>query len=324
MAMPRTRTHALPALLLLLAAVPLGAADQPLSATAPALVPAAAVSSTTATVNAASTTASGVPLPAGWGLLQADRFGTAGNVGTCAQLHAKYREGQYYNVDANGLVKIPNVVINHEQGAYVHFEQGIVFAADHLTIQGRGHPDGTITTAELVSTRTARSWCVEARYRLPATDKSWPAFWNYAAGLPHDSSEFDIEQPLTANLGVHDVTFFNHPGAKELTVADPRFSAKGMVWHDDTFSAASEPHTYAILYDDATHTVERHLDGKLIYRAAFTWNASLGGTGHGADACTIINLAVGGSWPGQVADPPSYSADLDLYSLDYYGPVAAR
>jgi hypothetical protein len=50
------------------------------------------------------------------------------------------------------------------------------------------------------------------------------------------------------------------------------------------------------------------------------WNATLGGTGHGPDATTIVNLAVGGSWPGNVAVPSAYSADLDLYSIAYYGP----
>jgi hypothetical protein len=45
-----------------------------------------------------------------------------------------------------------------------------------------------------------------------------------------------------------------------------------------------------------------------------------GGTGHGPDATTIANLAVGGSWPGNLSNPASYSADLDLYSIEYYGP----
>jgi hypothetical protein len=50
------------------------------------------------------------------------------------------------------------------------------------------------------------------------------------------------------------------------------------------------------------------------------WNAKLGGTGHGPDATAIVNLAIGGAWPGNTPDPQSYVGDLDLYSLDYYGP----
>jgi len=270
------------------------------------------------------TTAAGVPLPAGWGLLIDDRFGTAGNVGTFAQLHAKYREGQFYNLDKHGLVRIPNVVINKEQQTYVHFEQGVTFAVDHISIQGRGHPDGSITSAELVSEHTARSWCVEARYQIPSADKSWPAFWNYAAMTPNDSSELDIEQPITTNQGVHDVSLYNHPNATDLIIVDPKFTSKWMTWHNAAFDASTAPHIYTILYNDATKTTERHIDGKLIYRATFTWNASMGGTGHGPDACTTINLAVGGSWPGNLPDPKSYSADLDVYSISYYGPVPTK
>lgn len=266
-------------------------------------------------------TAAGVPLPAGWKLVISDHFGTNGNVGTFDQLHTKYLEAQYYNLDGSGLVRLPNVVINKEQQTYVHFEQAVAFAADHLTIQGRGHPDGSITSAELVSKYTARSWCVEARYQIPGADKSWPAFWNYAAGLPHDASEFDIEQPITPNQGVRDVSMFNHPGASDLVINDKKFTAKWMNWHDVDFDGSAAPHVYTILYDDTTRIVERHIDGHLIYRATFTWNASIGGTGHGADACTIINLAVGGGWPGNLSHPESYNGDLDVYSIDYYGPT---
>lgn len=33
-----------------------------------------------------------------------------------------------------------------------------------------------------------------------------------------------------------------------------------------------------------------------------------------------LDLAVGGDWPGDVSNPSGYSADLDLYSIDYWGP----
>ena len=62
------------------------------------------------------TTDAGVPLPTGWTLQQSDMFGTDGNVTNYTQLHAKYCEGQFYNVDSSGcLVQLPNVVINDEQ-----------------------------------------------------------------------------------------------------------------------------------------------------------------------------------------------------------------
>jgi hypothetical protein len=283
-----------------------------------------AVAASTAALPAAEQTAAGAPLPAGWVLKASDHFGTGSscNVGTFAQLHAKYREGQFYNTDAQGLVRIPNVVINHEQQTYVHFEDAVVFATDHLTIQGRGHSDRTITSAQLVSVHAARSWCVEARYRIPSADKSWPAFWQYACAKGNDLSEIDVEQPVTPNQGVHEVSLHNHPAATAISIVDRRFATKWMTFAGGTgFDASTAPLSYTSCYDDSARTITRFIDGKPIYSGSFTWNASLGGTGHGPDACTIVNLAVGGSWPGDLADPSAYHGDLELYSIDYYGPA---
>jgi hypothetical protein len=274
------------------------------------------------------TTAAGCPLPGhGWTLKLSDHFGTGGNVATYSALHAKYYEAQFYDRDAQGLVLIPNVVINNEQETYSHFETAVVFASDHLTIQARGQPDGAITSGEMVSRYTARSLCVEGKYRIPSADKSWPAFWLYGSTSNNDSSEIDVEQPITPNQGVHDVSMYNHPSATtdggfpgNVTVVDPKFTTTYMTWTDPSFDGSAAPHLYTACYDDTSATITRCIDGKVIYRAAWKWNASLGGTGHGPDACTTVNLAVGGDWPGNVINPSAYTADLDLYSIDYWGP----
>jgi hypothetical protein len=267
-------------------------------------------------------TAGGVPLPSGWKPKISDRFGTGpgSTVTNMTELHAKYYEAQFYNRDANGLVKIPNVVINGEQETYVHFEQAIVFSSDHLTIQGRGHPDNSITSAEMVSVYTARSFCTEARYTIPKHDKSWPAFWFYASTSGNDSSELDVEQPVTPNQGVTSVSMYNHPDATNVVISDPHFTTQWMTWTSPAFDGSAAPHVYTTCYDDQAGAVTRYIDGGKIYTATWKWNASLGGTGHGPDATTIVNLAVGGSWPGNLATPSAYSGDLDLYYIDYYGP----
>jgi hypothetical protein len=267
-------------------------------------------------------TSGGVPLPAGWKLVHRDKFGTApGNtVTTFAELHARYHEGMYYNRDASGRVKIPNVVINKEQQTYSHFEQVIAWSADHLTIQARGQPDGSITSGELVSVYVTRNFCTEARYRIPSQPGSWPAFWFYAATTGGDKSEIDVEQPIAPNQGVSSVSLYNHPSQSDIVIADPAFTTRWMTWTKASFDASAAVHTYTVCYDDAAAQVSRHIDGALVYTARFKWNESLGGTGMGPDAATIVNLAVGGSWPGNVSNPSAFSADLDVYSLEYYGP----
>jgi hypothetical protein len=267
-------------------------------------------------------TSAGVPVPAGWTQKALDRFGTAlgSTVSTFAELHAKYYEGMYYNRDARGLVKIPNVVINREQETYVHFEDAIAWAADHLTIQARGRPDGSIASGELVSVYTARSFCGEAHYRVPSEAGAWPAFWFYAATTGGDKSEIDVEQPITPHQGVTSVSLYNHPSQRNVIIADPAFTTRWMTWTKATFDGSASAHRYTVCYDDAAATITRYIDGSLIYTATFKWNESLGGTGQGPDPSAIVNLAVGGSWPGNVANPSGFRADLDLYSVEWYGP----
>lgn len=267
-------------------------------------------------------TVAGVPLPPGWTLRHRDKFGTGpgSTITGFTQLHAKYYEAMYYNRDASGRVKIPNTVINREQQTYSPFEKVIVWSPDHLTIQARGQPDGTITSGELVSVYTTRDFCAEARYRIPREAGSWPAFWFYGAATGGDKSEIDVEQPITPNQGVADVSLYNHPSQSDIVIADPAFTTRWMTWSKPSFDASAGVHTYTVCYDDAAALVSRHIDGAPIYSATFKWNASLGGTGKGPDAAAIINLAVGGSWPGNVANPTTFVADFDVYSIDYYGP----
>lgn len=264
-------------------------------------------------------TTGGAALPAGWTLKRSDRFGTDGNVADMATLHSLYCEGQYYNIAAGCLVKLPNTVINSEQGIYSHFEDVIAFSADHLTIQGRGHPDKTITTGMLVSKATARSFCYEAKLKVPAMRGSWGAFWAYSA-TPGDGSELDVEWPMNSATAASVAYFFNHPAATSVVISDPNFSADWMWYHAPGYDSTTAPHVYTTCYDDSgPGRITRYLDGALMYSATWKWNQSLGGTGHGPDSIMTLSLAVGGSWAGDVAVPSAYVGDLDVYSIEYYG-----
>ena len=261
------------------------------------------------------TTTAGVPLPTGWTLRQSDRFGTDGNVTNYTQLHAEYCEGEFYNVDSSGcLVRLPNVVINNEQQTYEHFETSIVFFTDHMEIQGRGQPNGVIQTAKMVAKYTPRNFCIEARYQIPATPGSWPAFYFYGSTDQNTNSEIDVEQPVTldGSQGVYDVSLNNHPTQGTIAIANPRFTTQWMTYNASIdFSKA--PHYYTVCYNDNTSTITKWIDGGLIYTAT-SWKWS------GPNPNTIINLAVGGSWPGKLSNPSAYVGNLDIYSIEYYGP----
>jgi hypothetical protein len=260
-------------------------------------------------------TAAGVPLPTGWALQQSHRFGANGNIKNYTQLHAIYCEGEFYNVDSDKCsVRLPNVVIHDQQGTYEHFETSIVFLTDHLQIQGRGQPSGVIQTAEMVAKYMPLSFCVEARFQIPATPGSWPAFYFYGSTDQNTASEIDVEQPVTLNggQGVHDVSLNDHPTKGTITIANQDFTTQWMTYHSSIdFSVA--PHYYTVCYNDKTSTITKSIDGGLIYTANH-WKWS------GPNPNTIINLAVGGDWPGHLSNPSTYVGNLDVYSIEYYAP----
>jgi hypothetical protein len=272
-----------------------------------------------ATKHYITTTDAGVALPAGWNHLRTDTFGTSGSVANHTQLHNLYNEGQYYNTDFQGL--IVNNPINGQQQTYQHFETSVVFSTNHLTIQGRGQANSVIQSAQMVSKWSDRSFVYEAKFQTTNTAGAWLEYWAYSV-IAGDASELDVEVVQTATGGpenTHQVFFANHGDTQSnVVISDSHFTTAFDEYLNASFDASTAPHYYTIFYDDATGTIKRYLDGVLIYTANWKWNQSLGGTGFGPDAVCIIDLAIGGSWPGNVSNFTTWTGDLDVYSIGYY------
>ena len=262
------------------------------------------------------TTPSGVTLPLGWNLARLDTFGTGGTVPNHARLHELYSEGMYYNASGSGSA-FP-FSINNQQQLYGHFEDVVVFSTDHLTIQGRGHPDNSISSGQMTSWWSDRSFVYEFRFKAPSTPGAWIEAWAYAVAQG-DTSELDVElvKSVAGSENVHQVFLYNHGGTETaITISDSNFST---YYNNASFDWSSAPHYYTIYYDDTgPGTIRRYIDGVLIYQSTWKWNESLGGTGFGPDATATIDLAIGGDWPGNVTSPSTWSGDLDIYSIGLY------
>lgn len=267
-------------------------------------------------------TAGGALLPYGWNLVRYDTFGTGGSVPDYATLHQFYNEGQYYNTNYDGTIN--NSTINGQQQTYQHFETSIAISTDHLTIQGRGQSGGAIWSAQMCSKYADRSFVWEAKFQTPSTAGTWLEFWAYpqvASGT--DASELDVEvvQSVSGPETVHEVFFNNHgDSAANLIAPDTAdFDVGNMRWIASGYDASAASHTYTMYYDDTgAGTIRRYLDGVLMYAGTWKWMQSLGGTGFGPDAVCTIDLAVGGSWPGNVTSPATWTGDLNIYSIGLY------
>jgi Glycosyl hydrolases family 16 len=133
----------------------------------------------------------------------------------------------------------------------------------------------------MVAKYTPLNFCVEARYQIPATPGSWPAFYFYGSTHQNTDSEIDVEQPVTLNgsQGVYDVSLNDHPTKGTIVRANPDFTTRWMIYHSSIdFSAA--PHYYTVCYNDNANTTTKWIDGRHIYTAA-NWKWS----GRGLSRC---------------------------------------
>ena len=230
--------------------------------------------------------ASGAPVPNGSGGAPTARkllFAEEGN-GTAGAMAdpAKW----YYETGAHGWG-------NAELQAYQRSASNASYDGQgNLTITARQEagPDGAQYTSARLTTRrsttpfTFRSGRIEARIKVPAGQGIWPAFWTLGDYNRHGwpgCGEIDvvetINQPEFARGHVHTPTThdgFNSP-------ADP------------SGSLANGFHVYAAEWDSTS--VTWFLDGVAYGRYVTPTSWVLDGS---RPQALILNIAVGGNWPG--------------------------
>jgi hypothetical protein len=182
-------------------------------------------------------------------------------------------------------------------------------------------------------------FCVEASYRIPYKAGSWPSFYFYrSVATPSISDEIDVEQPVKARTDgtdVYRVYLHNHPSEfTSITKWASGFDINSMSYYNGPFDIpygyAKYAHSYTVCYDnhdsnncanDHSCTIDKYIDGTHIYTATddWSWLGLTQGVLTQNPPNAIINLAVGGSFPGNV-NPMAYQGNLDVYYIEYYGP----
>jgi beta-glucanase (GH16 family) len=170
----------------------------------------------------------------------------------------------------------------------------------HLAITARREADGTVTSARLVSkggfaTAYGR---VEARLKVPGGRGTWPAFWMLGA---------DIDRAGWPACGEIDVV--EHVGADPRrchgTAHGPGYSglAGGIGGSLDVGVDLSEDfHEYAVAWDESG--IVWFVDDREYHR--LTPADVTGSWPFDQPFFLLVNLAVGGDWPGNT------TADLEL------------
>ncbi len=169
--------------------------------------------------------------------------------------------------------------------------------AGHLAITARREADGTITSARLTTQDrfTTTFGRIEARIKVPGGPGTWPAFWMLGADLDVAGwpacGEIDVMEHVGAD-----------PRRCHGTLHGPGYSglAGGVGRVMDAGTDLSEDfHEYAVAWDESA--VTWILDGREQHR--LTPADVPGPWPFDHPFYLLVNLAIGGDWPGNDGDP---------------------
>ncbi|UGB40108.1 glycoside hydrolase family 16 protein [Nocardioides sp. cx-173] len=175
--------------------------------------------------------------------------------------------------------------------------------AGHLAITARREPDGTITSARLTTHRRFATTYgrVEARIKVPGGRGSWPAFWMLGDDLD------DVGWPACGEIDV-----MEHVGAQPHlchgTAHGPGYSglAGGLGGAVDAGTDLSQDfHEYAVTWD--RRGITWSLDEREYHRVT---PADVAAWPFDHPFHLVLNLAVGGDWPGNDTEDPTLPAVL--------------
>ncbi len=142
---------------------------------------------------------------------------------------------------------------------------------------------------------------IEARIKIPKGQGVWPAFWmlgsNFSTvGWPN-CGEIDIMEHVNTNEKIHGTIHWDAGG----------YATYG---GDTTINNVSQFHTYAVEWD--ANKIRWFVDGVKYHAADITNNINSTDEFHNP-FFLILNMAIGGNWPGS----PSANFTADTLFVDY-------
>lgn len=185
-----------------------------------------------------------------------------------------------------------------------------VFGKDALALVARVAGElkpGEIESGMLRSKWTGRYGYYEIRMKVPAGRGLWPAFWLN----PEDQRwppEIDVVEIVDNGRDTTRASFhiLHGLGAKGAPVNFTRLNKWGA--YRPGFDYADGYHVFAVEWTKGG--VRHYVDDVLVADRAFQWKHNDGTDG--GPAHVLVNLAVGGQWPGPPVDLSVFPASLEI------------
>ena len=180
---------------------------------------------------------------------------------------------------------------------------------DYLHVVARRDAAGEVTSGRIASEglRSFQYGRIEARIKIPAGQGVWPAFWMLGANIKERpwpaSGEIDImenigREPDTIHGSIHGTGFTGTPITRTAALGDrsrfaDAFHVYGMVWEAGKISFyvddADQPYATLTRADLPAGAVWPFDDGRYFL---------------------LLNLAIGGTWPGDPDSATTFPAEM--------------
>jgi beta-glucanase (GH16 family) len=194
---------------------------------------------------------------------------------------------------------------NNELEYYTNRPENAVTSNGNLLIIARKESfSGSNYTSTRMKTQGLKHWTygkMEARIKLPATQSVWPAFWTLGESISTDGwpkcGEIDIMEHINKAPAINGTIHWDNNGHAQ--------------YGGDTVCNVLQYHVYGIEWDN--QAIRWTLDGKK-YKEANIANGINGTSEFHQPFFALLNMAVGGSWPG---NPDGTSVFPDTMFVDY-------
>ena len=190
----------------------------------------------------------------------------------------------------------------------------------YLHIVARQPSSGTYTSARMKSSGlfSFQYGRIEVRAKVSEQQGLWPAFWllgnNYATVSWPACGEMDVLERVDAATS---------PDWNEGSIHGTGFtgSALGTMYDFASGDSAANWHTYGMIWkkdsvayyvDDASNPYVTYTPTSLSGYSGASWPFNNG------PAFVILNMAVGGSWPGSPSSSTTFPAEMDLDYIRIY------
>jgi len=198
-------------------------------------------------------------------------------------------ESQYYTSGTNNM----------------SFSQGqLIITAKKEQFGFNAYTSAKISTKGKFSTRYGK---IESRISCPQGKGLWPACWMLGTSIDQVSwpacGEIDIMEHINTEMKIHGTAHWDNMGHQ--------------YWGGIIANDPADFHDYSIVWDSTK--IRWYMDGTLYYQLNIANNAN-GTEEFQKNFYLILNLAVGGNWPGYPDQTTVFPAEMKIDYIRVYQP----